>query len=148
MVELSDHSSAGGASATWLSGSSFRFDACPKVTTDMPSAPRFAAELAKDLSPEDFCHVLALLRNEISQLVEKMELGAQADDTEAFHRAAHGLVGSAGAGGAAALEQSAHRAMTRSPDGPSLIAMAFETRQLFNAVLIEIDAALAGSAQS
>ena len=114
----------------------------------MPSVPRFAADLAEDLSPEDFRHVLTLLRNEVEQLVGKMEVAAQANDTVSFHRAAHGIAGSAGAGGADELEKSARRAMTRSPDGPPLIEMAAETRQLVDAVLIEIDATLAGTAQS
>jgi HPt (histidine-containing phosphotransfer) domain-containing protein len=113
----------------------------------MSSAPRFAAHLLDDLAPEDFRHVMNLLREELARLTEVLEVAARAGDATTFRKAAHGIAGSSGAAGAEELEQAARRAMTRPADGLALEVMATEVRALADAVLIQIDGALTGTHQ-
>ena len=100
---------------------------------------RFAAHLAEDLSPEDFRHVLGLLRDDLVKLTGHLEAAAAAGDEAVFRKVAHGIAGSASTAGPYELEQAARSAMTRPSDVPPLIAMAADIRHMVDAVLVRIE---------
>ncbi len=114
----------------------------------MSAAPRFAAHLADDLAPEDYLHVMVLLREELVRLTQAQDVAARAGDATTFPKVAHGIAGSAGAVGAEDLEQAARLGMTRPADGPAMLDMAADVRRLSESVLVQIEGVLnAGDGQ-
>jgi HPt (histidine-containing phosphotransfer) domain-containing protein len=105
----------------------------------MPSdPPAFAADLAEDLSPEDFIHVLTLLKEDVVRLLDDMDTATARADVKAFRAAAHGMAGAAGTVGADALEQSSRLAMTRPDLGSQLAPSAAEIRKQADIILTHI----------
>ena len=82
----------------------------------------FAVQLAEDLSEEDLRLVLSVFRTDVQRLTDTMARAATTADGPAFRRAAHGLVGAAGAVGAAQLEAACRAAMAET--GPALALLA------------------------
>ena len=109
----------------------------------MPSAPVFAADLARDLPPADFLRVLELFRTDVVQLTEKIEAAAAAGHPEALRRSAHALAGAAGTVGCADLA-AACRIIMRRPDAEMDLAQSAATiRSLADAALQDLDIAIA-----
>lgn len=109
----------------------------------MPVDPVFAADLARDLDPEDYARVLRLFRQDVVQLSETISRNAAAGDDTGFRRAAHGLAGAAGAVGAQALESACRAVMAPRAVIDDLNASARQIADLVTATLADIEAALA-----
>jgi len=104
--------------------------------------PDFAADLARELPPEDYVRVLEMFRQDMNRLAGEMAAAARANDVDTFRRAAHGLAGAAGAVGAASLEAACRLAMSRREVIVDLAATAADIDRLSDATLADIDAAL------
>ena len=109
----------------------------------MPVDPVFAADLARDLDPEDYARVLRLFRQDVVQLSETITRAAAAGDDTGFRRAAHGLAGAAGAVGAKALEAACRIVMAPRAVIADHNASAREIADLVAVTLLDITAALA-----
>ena len=104
-----------------------------------------AAQLAKDLDPEDLRMVLEVFRQDVNRLVVGLDTAVSAGDVEMFHRTCHALAGAAGAVGAERLEQASRVAMTRADLTPArLPAVRDELRALGAVALDDAAGFLAG----
>lgn len=82
----------------------------------------FIDQLAEDIGPEGVRAVSDVFAKDLARLVLLLEQSAAAADAAAFHRAAHGLAGAAGAIGAAELERACRTAMARSGQDAAALA--------------------------
>jgi len=111
---------------------------------DMVLPPPFA-ELAAELSPEDYRHVLGLLRADVSRLMNDIAQAARADDATAFRRAAHGLAGAAGTVGAEDLAKASREAMAPADTSAWLVGATARLRALAADLLDDIAQAEVGT---
>lgn len=108
----------------------------------MPVDPEFAAELARDLSQEDFVRVLSLFRQDVEQLTQAIGAAAAAADPQGLRRSAHGLAGAAGAVGAKDLEAACRTVMSPHYVFADFSSIAQRIATLADATLADISAAL------